>query len=169
MLGYNPFNRETVLSRYYPATGELQPYQGTFSFIGENVDFPNLAVPGDSPLLLDSSDRLWVSTEGWLNHPASTRPEWYRIIQPPIFIDGFADKGFGGSGYGGFTRSIPFGMNESSDGMFWFWSWVGTVRLNPKIGEWCLFTTYSSPVVEDSNHNLWMVADNKLYKYELGE
>lgn len=162
MLGYNPFNRETVLSRYYPETGELQPYQGTFSYFGD-VDFQNSNASASSPLFLDSSDRLWVGTEGWLNHPASERPVWYRIIQPPIFINGFVD------GVGNFYRSIPNGMNESSDGMFWFWSWVGTVRLNPQIGEWCLFTTYSSPVVEDSNHILWMVADNKLYKYELGQ
>ncbi|MEW5940901.1 MAG: hypothetical protein AB1750_14620, partial [Chloroflexota bacterium] len=70
---------------------------------------------------------------------------------------------------GNFYKARPYGLSESSDGMFWFWSSIGTVRLNPKIGEWCLFTTYSSPVVEYSNHNLWMVADNKLYKYELGQ
>ena len=169
MLGYNYSNEKAVLSRYFPGTGELQPYQGTFSYIGENIDFPNLAIPAESPLFLDSNDRLWVGTEGWLNNPASTRPKWYRIIQPPIFIHGSADNGYGGGGYGGFKRSIPYGLNESSDGMFWFWASIGTVRLNPKIGEWCLFTTYSSPVVEDSNHNLWMVADNKLYKYELGQ
>lgn len=162
MLGYNQSSRETILSRYFPDTGELQPYQGTFSYFGD-VDFQNSNASASSPLFLDSSDRLWVGTEGWLNHPASERPVWYRIVQPPIFINGFVD------GVGNFYRSIPNGMNESSDGMFWFWSWVGTVRLNPQIGEWCLFTTYSSPVVEDSNHNLWMVADNKLYKYELGQ
>lgn len=162
MLGYDESSSETVLSRYFPETGELQPYQGTFSYFG-NADLPDLNVPVSSPLFLDGSDRLWVGTEGWLNHPASERPFWYRIIQPSIFISGFVD------GVGNFYRSIPDGMNESSDGMFWFWSWVGTVRLNPKIGEWCLFTTYSSPVVEDSNHNLWMVADHKLYKYEIGQ
>jgi hypothetical protein len=162
MLGSNQLIHETVLSRYFPETGELQPYKGTFSYFG-NADFSNWDISADSPLFLDRSDRLWVGTEGWLNHPAAERPEWYRIIQPPIFIYGFATDG-----YGGFSRSIPYGMSESSDGMYWFWD-SGTVRLNPNIGEWCMFTTYSSPVVEDYNHILWMVADNKLYKYELGQ
>ena len=162
MLGYDKSSNETVLSRYFPETGELQPYPGTFSYFG-NVDLPDLNVPVSSPLFLDSSDRLWIGTEGWLNHPASESPIWYRIIQPPIFIGGFVD------GVGNFYRSIPFGMNESSDGMLWFWAGIGTVRLNPTIGEWCLFTTFSSPVVEDENHTLWMVADNKLFKYELGQ
>jgi hypothetical protein len=165
MLGdkSTPNGKKTVLSRYFPETGELRPYQGTFTYSTENEDIPNLDISPYSPLFLDSSDRLWISNEGFLNHPAAERSEWYRIIQSPIFINEYVD------GVGNFYRARPLGMNETSDGMFWFWSSIGTVRLNPKIGAWCLFTTYSSSVVEDHNHNLWMVADNKLYKFELGQ
>ncbi len=164
ILGYrfNPF-RETVLLRYFPETGDLQPYQGTFSYAPESEDFPNLDISPYSPLLLDSANRLWISNEGWLSNPASERPSWYRIIQDPIFMNAWVD------GVGNFYRTRPYGLSESSDGMFWFWGGIGTVRLNPEIGEWCLFTTYSSPVVEDKDHNLWIVADNKLYKYPLSQ
>lgn len=153
---------KAMLLRYFPATADLQPYSGTFSYLpGE--DFPYLNINAASPLFLDSKNRLWIGNEGWLNEPTSELPYWYRILQSPIFINVFVD------GSGNFYRDIPDGMNETSDGMFWFWGDIGTVRLDPKIGEWCLFTTYSSPVVEDKDHNLWMVADNKLYKYPLSQ
>jgi len=156
LLGYeSTLQQKTVISRYFPETGELRTYQ--------NEGFLNMDLGSSSLLFLDRSNRLWISNEGWFNNPSSETPAWYHIIQSPIFIDENVD------GIGNFYRSRPLGMNQSSDGMFWFWSSIGTVRLNPQIGEWCLFTTYTSPVVEDSNHNLWMVADNKLYKYELGQ
>jgi hypothetical protein len=153
---------KVVLIRYFPETGELQPYDGTFSYLpGEDFHFQNINV--STPLFLDKRNRLWIGNEGWLNEPTSEVSSWYRIIQSPIFIAKYID------GSGNLYRDIPDGMNESSNGMFWFWGNTGTVRLNPAIGEWCLFTTYSSPVVEDKDHNLWMIADNKLYKYLLSQ
>lgn len=153
--------RQDKLFRYFPETGDVKEYKGTPTTAFVSEDFANLNVMSRSPLFLDKSNRLWIGNYGWLNNPDSESPSWYRVIPSPVFIDGRANVVVG------FFTAEPSGMTESSDGMFWFWTYAGTVRLNPKNGEWCLFTTYSSPIVEDSNHNLWMIADNKLYKYSI--
>jgi hypothetical protein len=153
--------RQDKLLRYFPETGDVQEYKGTPTTAFVSEDFANLNVMYRSPLFLDKDNRLWVGNYGWLNNPDSEYPSWYRVIQSPVFIDGSASLVVG------FFIAEPSGMTESSNGMFWFWTYAGTVRLNPQNGEWCMFTTYSSPVVEDKSHNLWMIADSKLYKYQL--
>lgn len=162
LVASKPDSHQAKLQRYFPETNELKNFEGTPSISPSDENLPNLSISSVMPLFLDESNRLWVGNAGWLNNPDSTIPSWNRILPNPIFINAYLD------GVGGFFVVDPQGMSQSSDGMFWFWALgFGTVRLNPEIGEWCLFTTYSSPVVEDSNHNLWMVAGNKLYKYQL--
>jgi hypothetical protein len=174
LVGNSKSYLQEKLLRYFPATGDVQEYMGTPSISLVSEDFLNLKVPYFSPLYLDQSNRLWMGNYGWLNNPDSASPFWYRVIPSPVFVSYnvvpssvFEDGNAGAASF--FVIAAPSGMTESSDGMFWFWSGIGTVRLNPQIGEWCLFTTYSSPVVEDKIHNLWMVADHKLYKYQLGK
>ena len=60
-------------------------------------------------------------------------------------------------------------MYHSSNDMYWFSSNAGIVRLNPQIGEWCLFTNYTSQVIEDESQNLWIVVNGVLYKYQLSD
>lgn len=155
--------QQDKLLRYFPETGDVQEYTGTQTFSLVNEDFANLNVLYTSPLFLDKGNHLWIGNHGWLNDPDSGYPSWYRVIPSSIFIDGNSGP------ITGFFIAEPSGMTESSNGMFWFWTYAGTVRLNPKNGEWCLFTTYSSPIVEDKNYNLWMVADHKLYMYQLAQ
>jgi len=90
--------------------------------------------------------------------------EWYQIQRSPLFISGVKGS------FGDFQYQTPEVILESSDGRIWFLhSYNGMITLDPSTGTWCWFTTYQSNIVEDTDHNLWMIADNKLYKLPLGE
>jgi hypothetical protein len=106
---------------------------------------------------MDHSGRLWLDDHAWMNSDGV----WYDVVRSPVFI---TDKSDAGPNY---VWDFPKVVFESSDGRLWFRSMNGMVSLNPEKGEWCWFTTEQSNIVEDSDHNLWMVADNKLYKLEL--
>lgn len=114
-----------------------------------------------SRMFLDSSRRLWVHDYGWMEQDK----KWYPVISRF-------------SGFYGHLEDAPYDLHgwlstklifESSDGRLWFRSDNGTAWLNPAKSEWCWFTTYQSNIVEDSDHNLWMIADGKLYKNPLGK
>ncbi len=108
-------------------------------------------------VLVDSSGNLWLNSLGWM----SKNSEWYQIHQPPIFILPAREYPLQP------RLSVPYILLESVDKRIWFRSPNGTTWLDPFKGEWCWFTTYQSNIVEDSEHNLWMIADNKLYKLPL--
>lgn len=110
-------------------------------------------------LLVDHKNNLWLSDIGWME-PDGT---WYAIIRSPIFLTNIVWAG------GSSRWATPNILLESSDGRLWFRSDNGLAWLNPEKGEWCWFTTYKSNIVEDSDHNLWMIADGKLYKNPLGK
>lgn len=112
-----------------------------------------------SSLFVDKSGNLWLGDQAWKT------PEdiWYQIIRSPVFVSNRLPEW---SGYRWDAPKITF---ESSNGFLWFQSVNGMTWLDPSKGEWCWFTTYQSNIVEDSDRNLWMIADNKLYKLPLGE
>lgn len=112
-----------------------------------------------SNILVDRQNRLWLSDLGWME-PDGT---WYAIIRSPVFLTNVAWTG------GSSRWATPNILLESSDGRLWFRSDNGMAWLDPQKGEWCWFTTYQSNIVEDSDNNLWMIADGKLYKYALGK
>jgi len=144
---------EKQLMKYSPTTRQVQPYKGLLNFdeLGEIL-----------LLYFDRDGRLWLDNRGWLDFRSdSTNPVWYKIIPPPVFL---TDRGEGQSKYGWLT---PFYISQSSNGWFWFTTLYGTIRLDPKMEEWCKFTTGSSPVVEDDSGNLWIVVFDKLYNYHL--
>jgi hypothetical protein len=112
--------------------------------------------PPYSNLFVDRSENLWVSDFGWMDKAG----DWYQLIRSPVFISTKVEA----------TPILwehPQIVLESSNGLLWFQSTNGMISLDPQKGEWCWFTTYQSNIVEDSNHNLWMIADNKLYKLAL--
>ncbi|MBN2115480.1 MAG: hypothetical protein JW730_02855 [Anaerolineales bacterium] len=112
--------------------------------------------PPYTDLFADRSGNLWVSDFGWMDKTG----EWYQLIRSPVFISTKVEA----------TPILwehPQIVLESSNGLLWFRSTNGMVSLDPQKGEWCWFTTYQSNIVEDSDQNLWMIADNKLYKYPL--
>lgn len=109
-------------------------------------------------LFIDRAGNLWLSDYGWMD----VQGNWHQIVRSPVFI---TTKVEGQS----ILWENPQIISESSDGRLWFISSNGMTWLDPKKGEWCWFTTYQSNIVEDSDRNLWMIADNKLYKLPLGE
>jgi hypothetical protein len=121
-----------------------------------NIPLQDLG-PFDS-LFLDREMNLWLSDYGWMKPNGS----WYQIVRSPVFITDKIPE------HSSLSWEHPSIVLESSNRYLWFQSSNGMVSLDPKKGEWCWFTTYQSNIVEDPQHNLWMIADNKLYKYSLG-
>lgn len=137
-----------VVIRYNPQTNEIKDYGSP---------------PGAEeylPLYFDRSGRLWVEDYGWLEFPATGEPEWYQIVRSTVFIYDHA----GPLQYG---WGRPQRVYESSNGLFWFSSGAGLVRLDLKQGQWCLVTRLAGPFAEDNARNLWTTALGQIYKYRL--
>jgi len=145
---YLQTSNDEELLHFYPQTDKVDeigvPFQPPLIFLN---------------LLVDHSGRLWLDDRGWMEPGGA----WYEVVRSPIFITNNLESG---SGYQWETPSI---LLESSDGRLWFQSNNGLAWLDPQKGEWCWFTTYKSNIVEDQQHNLWMIADNKLYEYSLNQ
>lgn len=150
--------KQQRLLQYVPKTNEVRSFRSFPELHFE--DFGNENLGNSNFLFFDQSNHLWVDDRGWFEF-TDIGPIWNQIIRSPVFI---TDQGSDDSIY---TWSRPFTMYQSTDGTYWFQSSRGMVRLNPQNAEWCLFTNDRSPIVEDSQHNLWMVAFGKLYKYHL--
>lgn len=138
------------LNRYNPFTRTISSYQ------------PEIAAFNSvSNIYFDNAGRLWMNDIGWLDFGNPTHPIWYQNIRSPVFIDNYA------STERQYVWLSPSDMYPSSNGWLWFTASVGIVRLEPDTGEWCLFTTRRSPVVEDEQHTLWIVVYDYIYSYKL--
>ena len=104
---------------------------------------------------------LWVEDRGFFEFPGEDNPIWHKVIRSPVFISDDVRPELQ------YAWTRPYETFQSSDGSYWFTAPVGIVHLSPESGEWCLFTTEESPVVEDENRNLWIVAFGKLYRLTL--
>lgn len=141
------------LLNYLPITGSLV----------SNDDIPNFNNLGRvSVVYLDQKGRLWLDNKGWLDLNLDTGPLlWYQLIPSPVFL---TDNGEGLSKYGWLA---PTNIFQSSNGWLWFTTSQGIIQLNSDTGEWCKFTTGSSPVTEDQNGTIWITVFNNLYSYNL--
>jgi len=153
----SPYRAEQVV-RYDPITGEIKSY-GKFGIP------PGTSENSYLVLYFDRVGRLWANDYGWLEIPPEF-PEkgsfvWYELIRSPIFI---TDRAGGEYKYG-WVR--PDYIYEDSTGIFWFSSVAGLARFDPDSGDWCLVSTVHGPVVEDSEHNLWVAGEGQIYKYRL--
>ena len=133
-----------------------------FSFLPQTGEIKKIIVPLEpwptfSSILVDHSGRLWLDSLGWQEPDG----RWYQVHRSPIFITNVLWSGLE------HRWKTPQILMESSDGRLWFRSDNGMAWLDPQQGEWCWFTTEQSNIVEDQEHNLWMVADNYLYKLDL--
>lgn len=109
----------------------------------------------------DAENSLWLGNQMYRTIDGT----WYEILESPIFVTHIPESG------SSYSWDLPKIVFESSDGTLWFSSYNGIVSLNKQEGKWCWITTLKSNIsfTEDSDHNLWMIADNKLYKLPLGE
>lgn len=149
---------ERQLLKYSASTHQVEPYYGPPSF--EEIGHITL-------LFSDKDGKIWLDNKGWLDFKEAEHPTWYEIIRSPVFL---TDNGWYPNSDGVPSRygwSVPFSISQSSNGWFWFTTIHGIIRLDPKKEEWCMFTTGSSPVVEDNEGNIWIVVFDKLYKYQL--
>jgi len=155
---------ENLLIIFDPETGELEELNSISTEItNEYTNSGHLRMDATPDLYFDSSGRLWIDDYGWVDINNDTGEYiWYRIIRSSVFIS--RSFNYYESSYG-WTR--PYRIFESSNGIFWFTSSAGSVSLDPLTGEWCLFTTGRSPIVEDQSGNLWMTAYGALYRYQL--
>jgi hypothetical protein len=137
--------------------GEYQEY-----VIDENklltLSTPQKEWPASGSILVDHSGNLWLSAVGWrtpdgdwqLLYPSPNRFFWKMQFED--------DYGF----------ALPKAVFESSDNRLWFNSNKGMAWLDPLSMQGCWFTTIgASNVMEDLDHNLWMIADEKLYMLPL--
>lgn len=118
---------------------------------------PEWAPPGSYPFyatFLDRVGNIWIHDHGWMDQNG----EWHQFLNR---FPGFFGKLPENRGDGWVTPEIIF---QSSNGTLWFRSDFGMVSLNPEDGDWCWFTTYRTDIFEDSQTNLWVVVDAKLYK-----
>ena len=130
---------DQVNSKYSSSEENLEYFRVRSSFMGQN-------------------GRLWIHNYGWMESDGT----WHMLLSrfPGFFVNLSDEMGYG--------WAIPEIVLEDSAGHLWFRSnSVGLVQFTPEKGEWCWFTTYQSNIVEDADHNLWMIADGKLYKYPL--
>lgn len=113
------------------------------------VDFPDEPWPIFREMLFDRSGRLWLGSTGYRDLDGN----WHLMIPNP-------EEAFEHAGEYWWVR--PFLLTESSDGRLWYIRHVdgqgdGTAWYDPEIGEGCMFTDYPSNIVEDSNHQLWII------------
>ncbi|MBW8012449.1 MAG: hypothetical protein FVQ83_14635 [Chloroflexi bacterium] len=132
---------------YDPQTGDnYESGTGKFEF-------------GAVTLFFDHSNKLWLNAAGWIDLQIDTGYRFFRILPSPIFIT--TSYVLGGSYY--WPNAFP--RLESMDRFLWFDSPAGVAVLDLESYEWCLMTRFSSPIAEDSDHNIWIVGEGQIYKY----
>lgn len=144
---------------YDPSSGEFHSYQGHPGALNgfSTEDLRDLYF-----LYVDRMGHLWVDDRGWFDFSDPRNMVWHKVVRSPAFITDFASP----ENQYGWSR--PDQMYHSSNGLYWFSvSGAGMVVLDPTIGEWCKFTTESSPISEDSQGYLWIAVYGKLYRYPL--
>lgn len=143
---------EGEILRFDPETGLM-----------EAIASPEIYWPNAGNLWIDSADRLWMGAIGWRDLNGT----WHEIYPRPFLY--FANMNTGNFRWGS-PAKIVF---ESSDGRLWFRRIIdedadwGMAWLDPQTMQGCWFTSEYTDIVEDQDHNLWMVVNRKLYKLQL--
>ena len=139
-----------MLFKFIPATGELI-----------ELEIPNEPWPIFGDMFMTQSGQLWLGSIGYREPNGS----WYLV---------HSDINLYFEHAGDIAWISPNIMLESSDGRLWLKKYIdsglrneGTAWYDPKTGEGCMFTNIPSNIIEDSQQQLWMFADGKLYRYSL--
>lgn len=136
-----------------------------YQFFPETNELIQVILPHEWPvyrgLLADRAGRLWLGSIGFRD----TDDVWHlmypnseQFFEYPLTI----------------SRTFPTLLFESSDGKLWYTNWWdggiwynGTAWYDPQTGEGCMFTNTTSSLLEDTEQQLWLVANGNLYKQKL--
>lgn len=155
----------TIYFRKYPYEYSIQ--QGElYSFSPNTKEMKTLEIPLEtwpqySNFFVDQEGILWLDTIGYREQNGN-----WQLLYPDVdlYLENISQV----EGYRWIT---PHVVMQSSNGILWFTKYTlsdnGTAWYDPKTGEGCMFTNYYSEIVEDSKHNIWLIADSKLYNYAL--
>lgn len=114
---------------------------------------------GAATLFFDHLGRLWLNAKAWFEIFPNGDSMGYTVFSSPIFVyDSYAS---------GYVLTNAFPIHESLDRFLWFNSSAGVAVLDLDINEWCLMTRFSSPIAEDTDHNIWVTQAGQLYKFPL--
>lgn len=123
------------------------------------LDVPDGDWPGFNGMLVDSNGILRLGATSYRTPDG----DWH-LIHPNLetYFDNVGDH----------TWATPNLILESSDGRLWYNRFLdgsggGTAWYDTETGSGCLFNGQASNVVEDSNQQLWMIANGYLYHYSL--
>jgi hypothetical protein len=143
------------LLRYYPASQHT-----------EEVAIPSTPWPDYGTLIYTDSGNLWIGIHGYLTKEGS----W--ILKNPDSTT-YIDLGRTSLSYNWAQPDLLF---QSSNGYLWFTNdrgdtlgIEGTAWYDTETEKGCWFTTEPSSIVEDGEGNLWMLIEEKIYKYSLSE
>ena len=144
------------LYQFFPETGEI---------VSVNLPAPEEEWPRFAGLLVDHTGRLWLGSVGYRDVEGA----WHLMHDPEEYFN-IVDLGIIS-----YVSAMPYPILESSDGIIWFQKnldtggkWEGTAWYDPNTGEGCLITSLPTSIVEDSEQQLWMIADRKLFVKQLG-
>ena len=139
-----------ALLQFFPDTKEIVP-----------LDIPDEPWPWFSGWLVSSADELWLGAIGFQDEGKS-----WQLLHPDTenYFKNIANP----------TWATPYLMMESSNGLLWYQKNLdmginheGTAWYDPQTERGCMVTNIATNLVEDTNQALWLVADGKLYKYQL--
>ncbi len=141
---------EGMLYQFFPDTGELI-----------QLEIPDEPWPTFWKMFMTQTGNLWLSAVGYKD----LNDNRWNLAHPD------PDSFFENVNRGAWVSPNLF--LESSDGLLWFNKYTdtyeGTAWYNPKTEEGCMFTNIPANIIEDSQQQLWMFADGKLYRYSLNE
>jgi len=151
---------------FYLEENELFYYDPVAESV-QSLDNPDIPWYGFHGILLDKDGRLWLDAEGYREKNGN----WHELR--PWSLDYYREW-IGNSAWRWTTD--PYVMMESSDGRIWFainhpdvsGYKRGIAWFDPRTKSGCWFTSEGDNLVEDSHKNLWLVVEDKLYKYSIG-
>ncbi|MCP4361714.1 MAG: hypothetical protein GY796_27190 [Chloroflexi bacterium] len=159
-------------SIFFSYSGDAKGISGISQFLPITDEIKNIKLPIGSFFggffLVDSKGNLWLKDAyGW----RASNENWHIMHPEPL-------KYWWNQEYDAAWRhyNLPVPIMESSDGRIWFQVekssniknyQTGLAWLNPQTNEGCWFTSEGGNIVEDLHHNLWLIADGRLYKYAL--
>lgn len=136
-----------------------------YQFIPETKEIVSLKIPEEpwlifSGMLIGHDNKLWLGAIGY----REPEDNWHLIHPNPenMFV-----------GAGDIYQAPPFIILESSNGILWYRNFLyderadGTAWYDPQTREGCMFTNIAANIIEDPKQQLWLVADGKLFKYQL--